>query len=73
VDERLPYAVFWTGILMLTIGVIGTCSGRIWGRNGQSAYRDKNPKTFWLGVSSYYLAGLGLIGFYLYKAGVFSN
>ena len=69
----LPYGVFWFGILMLTIGVIGTCYGQIWGRNGQKVERRKNPKAFWLGVLSYYLAGLCLIGYYLYKAGVFSN
>ena len=72
-EEHLPYAVFWFGVLMLVIGLIGTCTGQIWGRNGQSASRRTDPKAFWVGLSSYCLAGLGLIGYYLYKAGVFSS
>ena len=72
-ESSLPYGVFWFGMLMFAIGVIGTCAGQIWGRNGRKVYRCKDPKVFWLGVASYYLAGIGLVGYYLYKAGVFSN
>ena len=69
----LPYGVFWFGVGMLMIGVIGTCWGKIWGRNGQKIDRRKSPNAFWIGVSSYFLSGLGLICYYLYKAGVFSK
>ncbi len=74
-DSQLdpPHAVALFALLMFAIAVFGTFTGKIWGRNGQKIYRTKNPKTFWLGVASYYAAGFVLIGYYLYKAGVFTN
>ncbi len=70
---RPPYALLFFGILMLAIAVAGTFTGQIWGRNGEKTSRAKNPKTFWLGIAAYYLAGFGLIGYYLYKVHAFSN
>jgi hypothetical protein len=65
-SQSNPYGLFLFGILMLAIAVAGTCMGQIWGRSGQSVYRNKQPKAFWLGISAYCVSGIGLIGYYLY-------
>jgi hypothetical protein len=70
---RPPYALLFFGILMFAIAVFGTCTGQIWGRNGEKTFRAKDPKTFWLGIAAYYLAGIGLLGYYLYKIHAFAN
>ena len=70
---RPPYALLFFGIFFFAIAVFGTCTGQIWGRNGEKTFRAKDPKTFWLGTISYYLGGIGLIGYYLYKVHAFSN
>ena len=68
-----PHYIVLFAILMFAIAVVGTYTGQTWGRNGQKVFRAKTPNTFWLGVAAYYAASIVLIGYYLYKAGAFTN
>jgi hypothetical protein len=58
---------------MFAIAVGGTLAGKLPGRFGEVASRIKNPKQYWSGLAIYYLAGISLIGYYLYKIHAFSN
>jgi hypothetical protein len=58
---------------MFAMAVIGICIGRISGRNGKSVSRTENPTMFWFCVGAYFAGGIGFLGYYFYKAGVFSN
>ena len=63
--------MFLIGIWFVMTSIIGTCIGKIWGRNGESFSRAKEPKQFWFGIASYFFAGVGMIGYYAYLAGAF--
>ena len=62
-----PYALLGFGMFFFAVAVFGTCTGKIWGRNGEIARRTKDSKTFWLGIVSYSVVGIGLVGLYFYK------
>ena len=51
----------------------GTLAGKLPGRFGEAASRTKDPKQYWSGLAIYYVAGIGLIGYYLYEVHAFSN
>jgi hypothetical protein len=68
-----PDIALFCGILMFVIAVGGTCAGKLPGRFGEVASRAKDPKQYWSGLAIYYLAGIGLIGYYLYEVHAFSN
>jgi hypothetical protein len=61
------------GILMLAMAVYGTHTGKLPGRFGDVSYRTKNPKQYRSALAGYYLFGIGLIGYFLYKIHAFSN
>jgi len=69
---RVDIALFF-GILMFVMAVAGTCTGKLPGRFGDVSFRAKNPGQYWSALAGYYLGGIGFIGYYLYKVGVFSN
>jgi hypothetical protein len=58
---------------MFITAVAGTCAGKLPGRFGEVAHSAKDPKQYWSALAIYYLAGLGFIGYYLYKIRAFSN
>jgi hypothetical protein len=66
-DLSPPYGLLIFGVVLLCLGVGGTCTGEAWGRFGVVVYRDEEPKQFWLLVATQYLGGLFLIGLFLYK------
>ena len=62
-----PYALFIFGVFSLLLAVVGTCTGEAWARFGRVVYRDKEPKEFWSLIAIYYLGGVCLIAYFLYK------
>lgn len=72
-DLRPPYGLLIFGLFSLVMAVAGTCTGEAWAKFGVVVYRDERPKQFWLLVASYYLGGLGFIGYFLYKVYGLSN
>jgi len=70
--SRADIALF-CGVLMLVMAVGGTFAGKLPGRFGEVASRAKDPKQYWSGLAIYYLAAIGLIGYYLYTVHWFSN
>jgi len=70
--NRADIALFG-GILMLVFALGGTLAGKLPGRFGEAASRTKDPKQYWSGLAIYYVAGIGLIGYYLYEVHAFSN
>jgi hypothetical protein len=66
-DSNPPYGLLLFGGFLFLLAVVATCSGEAWARYGLVVYRDEKPKKFWWLVASYYLGGLGLIGYFLYQ------
>jgi hypothetical protein len=62
-DDR--YLVLF-GIASLVLAVISTFTGQALTR-GPMVYRTEDPKTFWWAVASWYLLGVFLIGYVIYK------
>ena len=60
-----PLGVFLFGLLMLLLAVIGTFTGKTYGRGG-SADRAKEPLTYWLTLVIQYLGAAFLIWYSLY-------
>lgn len=56
------YGVFLAGLLFLLLAVIGTFTGKAYGKGG-SADRAKEPFTYWLILVIQYLGGAYLIWF----------
>jgi hypothetical protein len=72
-DLRRVYIALFFGILMFVMALGGTLTGKLPRRRGGVCDRTKYPKEYWSALAGYYLAGIGFIGYYLYKVGVFSN
>jgi len=68
-----PYIVFTFGAALLFAGLVWTYTGKAWDRYRGWVYRAGEPKRFWWTVAMYYLVGIGLIGFFLYKIHWVSN
>jgi hypothetical protein len=58
---------------MLTMAVIGTCTGKLPGRFGDLALRSTNPTQYWSTLLAYYLCGVGFIAYFLYTIHAFTN
>jgi hypothetical protein len=61
------------GVLMLGMAGHAAVTGKVRGRFGDVAYRDRDAKKFWGSIGIYCLTGTGLILFFLYKIHAFSN
>ncbi len=72
-DLRPSYGLLIFGGFLLLLAVNGTCTGEAWGHFDQRVRRDEEPKQFWWLVTSQYLGGLGLIGYFLFKVYGLSN
>jgi hypothetical protein len=66
-SDSMPLGLLGLGMFFLFAALVGTGTGEAWARFGQSISRARNPKQFWLEVAIQYLAGAGLIGYFLYK------
>ena len=62
-----PYGLLWAGIFILFLAMVYTYAGKAWICFQGWAYRAEEPKRYWSEVATYYLLGLGLIGYFLYK------
>jgi hypothetical protein len=71
---RPPNILVAGGIVVLFLAVIYTYIGKVWSRYHRGwVCRANEPKRYWFEVAMYYLLGLGMIGFFLYKVHAFSN
>jgi len=69
--QRYIWLVF--GILMFGMAGTAAWTGKLRGRFGEVAYRDKDQKGFWSSLVIYCLFGTVFILFYLYKIHAFSK
>jgi hypothetical protein len=60
-----PFGGFLFGLLMLVLAVIGTFTGKAYGKGGRSADRGKEPFSYWLTLVIEYLGGGYLIWYWL--------
>jgi hypothetical protein len=60
-----PYTLFDFGMVLLFLGVVYTCIGKVYVRFSRWVYRADEPKRYWLEVAIYYLVGLVCIGLFL--------
>jgi hypothetical protein len=64
-NKPWPFGVVLFGLLMLLLAVIGTFTGKAYGR-GCSAERAKDPVDYWMTLVVEYLGGAFLIWYGLY-------
>jgi hypothetical protein len=62
-----PYGLLIFRVFSLFMAVVGTCTGQAWALSGRVVYRAKEPKQFWQLVAMYYLGGVCLVGYLLFK------
>jgi len=62
-----PYGWLAFGAVLLSLALIGTCTGRTRARFQGWVYRAQEPVLFWLLVAMYYLAGIGFIRYFFYR------
>ena len=55
----------------LLMAAAWTCFGKLPGRWDEWASRAQNPKRYWSMLASFYLAGIGFIGYYLHTVHAF--
>lgn len=68
-----PYIIFTFGAALLFAGLVWTYTGKVLDRFHGWVYRADDPKRFWWQVAMYYLGGVGMILFFLYKIHCVSN
>jgi hypothetical protein len=62
---QMPSLCLIAGVISFSVAVVWTCTGKVWVRFDGWVYRAKEPAGFWFVVAMYYLAGVGLIAFYV--------
>jgi hypothetical protein len=72
-DSGPPFGLLIFGVFTLLLAVFGTCTGKTLTRPGRVVCRADDPKEFWQLVALYYLSGLCLVGYFLYKFYGLSN
>ena len=70
---RSDVIMLLAGIALIVLGVVYTCIGRVYGRFHGWTSRADDPKGYWSGVASYFIAGAVLIAYSLYLYEHFSN
>ena len=70
---RPPYGSLIFGVISFVLAVAGTVNGETWANFGTAVSRVEKPKEFWCLVAMYYLGGVCLIGYFLYKVYGLSN
>jgi hypothetical protein len=71
--QRPPYIQLIIGVISFSAAVVWTCTGKAWARFHGWVYRAEEPTDFWWAVAMYYLIGVFLIGYFLYKVYGLSN
>ena len=61
------YKLFWIGTAMISLALGSIYFGVVPGRGG-CTYRSKSPKSFWVGVSIYFLGGAFFWLSFLYRS-----
>jgi hypothetical protein len=56
------------GAFLVLLAVVATCTGDVWAGHGSTVCRNEDPKEFWSVVTVYYVAGLGIIAYYVCRA-----
>jgi len=64
-NKPWPLGVLLFGLVMLILAVIGTFTGKTYGKGG-SAVRAKDPVTYWITLVLQYLCGVFLIWYWAY-------
>jgi len=67
-----PNIYLLMGCFLFSVAVFSTFTGKVSARFCW-VYRAKEPTTFWFVVATYYLAGTGFIGYFLYRVYGLSN
>jgi len=62
-----PSILLILGIISFSAGVVWTCTGKAWVRFHGWVHRATEPTWFWWSVALYYLCGVALIGYFLYR------
>jgi len=62
-----PYFQLIFGVISFSAAVVWTCTGKAWARFHGWVYRAEEPSGFWWVVAMYYLIGVFMIGYFLYK------
>jgi len=62
-----PYILLILGVISFFAAVVWTCTGKVWVRFHGWVYRAEEPNRFVWEVAMYYLGGVFLVGFFLYK------
>jgi hypothetical protein len=65
-DSGLSPAVLWLGIFLLFLAVGGTITGEGLARTGL-VHRSEEPREFWQLIAFYYVLGLGVVGYFVFK------
>ena len=72
--QRSPdYVSLTLGCVSFSAGVAWTVIGKAWVRFNGWIYRAEKPNEYWWNVATYYLVGVGFIGYFLYKVYELSN
>lgn len=67
------YGLLIFGIWPLVLAVNATCTGEAWARFGRVVHRTQKPDQFWGLVAIQYLAGIGFVGYVMFKLYVLSH
>ena len=65
------YISLFFGIFMFGMAATAVYTGKLRGRFGEVAYRDKERRKFWSSLTIYCVFGICFILFYLYKIHAF--
>ena len=64
-----PYGMIALGTVLLILGEVGRCTGKVLVPKAWIAERTKDPFTFWFSVCCWYFLGAVLIGLAVLKSG----
>lgn len=64
---RPPYTLLILGVILFSVAVVSTCTGKAWLRFYGWAYRTENPTDFWYVVAVYFLGGVVVTGIFMYE------
>jgi hypothetical protein len=63
-----PPNVFLTvGVIFISGAAVFAYTGKVWVRFSGWVYREKQPRVFWGEVAAYFLGGVFLVGYFLYR------
>jgi hypothetical protein len=60
--------VLIVGFISILAAAAFTYTGKVWVRFNAWVYRTKEPRAFWGEVAAYFIAGVGLVGYSLWRS-----